>query len=90
MNETEFLLRDAQRDVERVHRTLVRKAGHLADAMNRLGERLEHEGLEAGVNEHGEVQGLGTDVDRLCGELHTARRTLDLLRRVAQQGGQGR
>ena len=52
--------------------------------MTRLAARLGSEGANASVNELGEVQGLGADVDRLCALLHAARQTRDLVRRVAE------
>jgi hypothetical protein len=88
MNKAEFMLQDAEREVARVHEMLVAKADDLGDRMTQLALRLHREGVVASVNELGEVQGLGADVDRLCCLLHQTRRTRDLLQlavRAAQE-----
>ena len=84
MDETDYLLQDADRAVARTHEALADKVSHLAERMTTLAARLEREGTEARVNELGVVQGLGADVDRLCALLYAARQTRDLARRVAE------
>src|SRR5579859_3415152 len=84
MNRQEMMVADAEREVVQIHATLVRHARYLADRMATLADRLEHEGVDRSVNELGEVQGLGADVDRSCALLHAARRTRDLVRRVVE------
>jgi len=84
MNRQEMMVADAEREVVQIHATLVRQARYLADRMAMLADRLEHEGVDRSVNELGEVQGLGADVDRSCALLHAARRTRDLVRRVVE------
>ncbi|MGH7296530.1 MAG: hypothetical protein ACRELB_16450 [Polyangiaceae bacterium] len=86
MNLTDVMMDDAVRPVSRLHGELVDKATYLAERMTRLAARLREEGVDASVNELGEVQGLGADVDRLCALLHAARGTRDLVRRVVEAG----
>jgi len=86
MNRTDLLMDDAVRPVTRLHGELVDKASYLAERMTRLAERLRREGVDASINELGEVQGLGADVDRLCALLHAARSTRELVRRVVEAG----
>jgi hypothetical protein len=90
MNETAYLLEDAERAVVRAHEALADKASYLAERMTRLAARLGSEGASASINELGEVQGLGSDVDRLCALLHAARQTRDLVRRVADAAQEAR
>jgi hypothetical protein len=90
MNKTEFLLQDSDRDVVRAHAALVDKVSYVAERMTRLAARLQAEGMSASVNELGEVQGLGADVDRLCALLHAAHRARDLARRVAEAAQEAR
>ncbi len=90
MNKTAYLLEDAERAVVRAHEALADKASYLAERMTRLAARLGSEGGNASVNELGEVQGLGADVDRLCALLHAARQTRDLVRRVAEAAQEAR
>jgi hypothetical protein len=90
MNKTEYLTEDAERAVVRAHAMLADKVSYLAERMTRLAARLGSEGVDASVNELGEVQGLGADVDRLCALLHAARETRDLVHRVAEAAGEGR
>ncbi len=63
---------------------------YLAERMTKLAARLREEGPAASVNELGEVQGLGADVDRLCALLHAARGSRDLARRIAGAGAEDR
>ncbi|HEY1697935.1 MAG TPA: hypothetical protein VGG39_37505 [Polyangiaceae bacterium] len=86
MNRTDLMMDDAVRPVARLHAELVDKATYLAERMTRLAERLGREGVDASVNELGEVQCLGADVDRLCALLHAARVTRELVRRVVEAG----
>ena len=90
MNKTAYLLEDAERSVVRAHEALADKASYLAERMTRLAARLGSEGANASVNELGEVQGLGADVDRLCALLHAARQARDLARRVADAAQEAR
>ena len=90
MNKTAYLLEDAERAVVRAHEALADKANYLAERMTRLAARLGSEGANVSVNELGEVQGLGADVDRLCALLHAARQTRDLVRRVAEAAQEAR
>jgi len=90
MNKTAYLLEDAERAVVRAHEALADRANYLAERMTRLAARLESEGANVSVNELGEVQGLGADVDRLCALLHAARQTRDLVRRVADAAQEAR
>ena len=90
MNKTAYLLEDAERAVVRAHEMLVDKVGYLGERMTRLAACLGTEGADASVNELGEVQGLGSDVDRLCALLHAARQTRDLVRRVAEVAQEAR
>ncbi len=80
MKKADYMIEDAEREVARVHELLVTTASSLADRMTRLAERLERDGVVASVNELGEVQGLGANVDRLCALLDATRRTRDLVR----------
>ena len=90
MDKTAYLLEDADRDVVRAHATLADKVSYLGERMTRLAARLQAEGTGASVNELGEVQGLGADVDRLCALLHAARQARDLARRVAEASQEAR
>jgi hypothetical protein len=90
MNRTEYLLEDAERAIVRARAGLTDKARSLAERMTRLAARLQAEGTSASVNELGEVQGLGADVDRLCALLHAAREARDLARRVAEAAREAR
>ena len=81
---------DADRAVARAHAALADKVSYLAERMTRLAARLQAEGTDASVNELGEVQGLGADVDRLCALLHAARQTRDLSRQVAEAAKEAR
>lgn len=90
MNKTAYLLEDAERAVVRAHEMLAEKVSYLGERMTRLASRLGSEGADASVNELGEVQGLGADVDRLCALLHAARQTRDLVRRVANAAQEAR
>lgn len=90
MNKTEYLLEDAERAVVRAHVALTEKVGYLAERMARLAARLKGEGVGASVNELGEVQCLGADVDRLCALLHAARQTRDVARRFAEAAEEAR
>lgn len=83
MDLIEALLDDAERPVRRHHEELVDKASYLAERMTKLVARLREEGTAASVNELGEVQGLGADVDRLCALLHSARGAHALAHRIA-------
>jgi hypothetical protein len=77
-------------DVARVHGLLIEEARRLANRLTRLAARLEQEGIDASVNEYGEIQGSGPDIDRLCVQLHAARGKRDLLRTVARRMEEGR
>ena len=90
MDKTAYLLEDADRAVVRAHTALADKVSYLAERMTRLAARLQAEGTGASVNELGEVQGLGADVDRLCALLHAARQMRDLARRVAEAAQEAR
>jgi hypothetical protein len=90
MDKTAYLLEDADRDVVRAHAALADKVSYLGERMTRLAARLQAEGTSASVNELGEVQGLGADVDRLCALLHAARQARDLARRVAEASQEAR
>jgi hypothetical protein len=90
MDKTAYLVDDAERAVVRAHETLTDKVSYLAERMTRLAARLGSVGTGASVNELGEVQGLGSDVDRLCALLHAARQTRDLVHRVAEAAREAR
>jgi hypothetical protein len=90
MDKTTYLLEDADRAVVRAHAALADKVSYLAERMTRLAGRLQAEGASASVNELGEVQGLGADVDRLCALLHAAREARDLACRIAEAAGEAR
>jgi hypothetical protein len=81
---------DADRAVARAHAALADKVSYLAERTTCLAARLQAEGTDASVNELGEVQGLGADVDRLCALLHAARQTRDLSRQVAEAAKEAR
>jgi len=57
-------------------------ASALADHMLKLVARIDREGSSVHVNQLGEVQGYGVDVDRLCGEVVALRRQVDALVKV--------
>ncbi len=82
MKKADYMMEDAEREVARVHAMLVDKVTGLADRMSGLAARLERDGVVASVNELGEVQGLGADVDRLCALLHATRHKRDVVRLV--------
>jgi hypothetical protein len=90
MDKTTYLVEDAERAVVRAHEMPTDKVSYLAERMTRLAARLGSEGANVSVNELGEVQGLGADVDRLCALLHGARQTRDLVRRVAEAAQEAR
>jgi hypothetical protein len=90
LNKTAYLLEDADSAVVRAHEALTDKVSYLADRMTRLAGRLATDGVEATVNELGEVQGLGADIDRLCALLHAAREARQLARRVAEAAVEAR
>jgi hypothetical protein len=83
MTKNTLAVMNVERELERVHARLLASTKHLAESMTRLAERIEREGVEARVNELGEVQSLGPDIDRLCALLHVARETRNLVRRMA-------
>lgn len=69
-----------------VKRDLMRAAQTLADKMQALAQELSSEAPNADprVNELGEVQSMGRDVDRLCVLLNERRRLSKALRKVAE------
>jgi hypothetical protein len=80
---------NAESDARRVSEQLVRKAKWLRDDMDRLIAQVEAGGS---VNSLGEVQGSGSEVDRLCAlydekfsQLHSLRWFLDRLGLVVEQ-----
>lgn len=51
---------------------LIDAGKRLAERLNRMVQELEMRGTEASFNWLGEVQGAGSEIDRLCGELNLA------------------
>ncbi len=64
--------------------TLADNARTLAERLQRVAADLEQRGTNASFNSLGEVQGHGSGIDRLCGELRLA---LDLLAELGPEGG---
>jgi hypothetical protein len=59
---------------------LVEKMNSLRDELDREITRFQEEGIEHSFNSLGIVQGRGTEIDRLCGEL-------DVLKEVLRNSG---
>lgn len=64
------------REIESRIERLKDEANTLINRMQRLVENLDRDGANASINSSGEVQGKGSDVDILCGELTTLRAQL--------------
>lgn len=64
----EFVVEDQAREAERVVERLVAQAKTVQEQMERLQENLAANGVNANINELGELQGRGLELDRLCGE----------------------
>jgi hypothetical protein len=79
------LLRDADRDYERLLEKLDEHAGSIADTMARLRASIarsrETDPSALSVNGLGELQGQAPELDRLCGEVSNQR---DLVRRLSE------
>ena len=69
------VLHDADEEVSKAMERLREIIGVLADRLGGVAARIDREGVAAGVNELGEVQGLGFDVDRACALFEAAKRT---------------
>lgn len=90
MNQTDVLVQNAEREVARIHESLTCRARELADRMARLAVRLERDGVNASINELGEVQCLGPEIDRECALLRAALTHATALRLAVQVAEQPR
>ena len=61
-----IMLRDGQRDLVSTYGRLLTQARTISERMMTFADRLEREGVGRQVNELGELQGLGLELDRLC------------------------
>jgi hypothetical protein len=90
MNEVTLMVQLGDAEVARVHSELQKDVAHLAERLARLSKRLEQDGIESRVNDYGEVQGAGLDIDRHCAQLNAARAKRDLLRTIVERMGSTR
>jgi len=80
-----FDIQTAERDIEDALQNLAYKCENLARSLTRTAAECRREiddetnGTQASINSCGEVQGYGTDIDRLCGEIRLRR---DMLARL--------
>lgn len=86
MTKLDYAVEDADRQLENLKSQLDLRAGCLKDTLSRLQRRLETEGVTANINELGEVQGQGHEVDRLCALFKAQQDHCKVLRRL--QGSQ--
>jgi hypothetical protein len=73
---------EARGQLRSAHRSLRDLALTISERMATFAERLEREGVERGVNELGELQGLGPDLDRLCAIFAERQRRVAALARI--------
>ncbi len=72
----------SEQDVDNARGMLLRAAQHLLTKMESLIERIEKDGVAVRVNDLGEVQESGPNVDRLCAVPHERRYAIARLRTV--------
>ena len=84
------LLRDASRDYDRLLEKLDTQAEWIADKMGRLRASIarsrETDPSTLSVNDLGELQGQGPELDRLCGEVSRQRQLVGRLNLVLGVG----
>ncbi len=82
LNSADVRIAGVERELEYTHRVLSEHVRRLAEQMARVAARLEADGVDAHVNQLGEVQGTALDIDRACAVLTATRASRDVLRAV--------
>lgn len=80
LNVPDLMILNAEQRASALHEELLGNVRRLSEQMNRVLKRLESEGIEARLNELGEVQDLGLQVDRGIALLAAARSARDGMR----------
>ncbi len=81
-NAAQFAVAWLDRDLQSKKDEIVRCATHLQQKMQRLVANFNDDGIEANFNSLGEVQGTGSELDRLLGELTTMRKMYETLSKI--------
>lgn len=76
------LQEDIDYDLKKKVNELIGKAESIRKNLDALILKLKEEGAEANFNSLGELQGDGSCLDRLCGELDTLRRVKHSLQNI--------
>lgn len=81
-NAAQFSIAWLDRDLQSKKDEIVRCATNIQQKMQRLVANFNEDGVEANFNSLGEVQGTGSELDRLLGELTTMRKMYETLSKI--------
>ena len=85
VREADVALYDLSYRQKAIIERLMYKAKYIEDKMKDLYGKLDDEGMDSNINTLGELQSLGPDLDRLCGEFGQIKEMGAIIRRLATQ-----